>query len=144
MIFGILPYVVITSLETDAFMAIIDGEEKPSKRWKRESTQGAVAILRQKFQGCVFQNSDPQKSVLRKAGQVRLNASAEHTIKFSGRTWCEIRIRERKGHLEALYKKVNFMCEILARLSLRKGHLRKPHDKKIAPAKQRGFCRENI
>ena len=34
-----------------------DGEEKPSKRSKTESTQGAVAILRQnKVQGCVSQN----------------------------------------------------------------------------------------
>ena len=104
MIFGILPCVVITSLKADAFMAIIacfwraDGEEKPSKRSKRESTQGAVAILKhRKVQGCVSQNSDPKKSILRKAGQVRVNASAGHTIKFSGRTWYEIRIRETEG-----------------------------------------------
>ena len=54
-----------------------DGEEKPSKRSKKESTQGAVAILRQKkVQGCVSQNSDPKKSILRKAGDMRLSASA--------------------------------------------------------------------
>ena len=41
-----------------------DGEEKPSKRSKSESTQGAVAILKEKVQGCVSQNSDPKKSVL--------------------------------------------------------------------------------
>ena len=75
-----------------------DGEEKPSKRSKKESAQGAVAILRQnKVQGCVSQNSDPRKSILRKARDVRLNASVGHTIKFSGRTWYEIRIRERTG-----------------------------------------------
>ena len=72
-------------------------EEKPSKRSSKESTQKAVAILRQnKVQGCVFQNSDPKKFILRKAGQVRLNAWAGHTVKFSGRTWYEIRIRDRK------------------------------------------------
>ena len=60
-----------------------DGEEKPNKRWKKESTQGAVAILRQnKVQGCGSQNSDPKKPFRRKAGAVRLNASAGHTIKF--------------------------------------------------------------
>ena len=48
-----------------------DGEEKPSKKSKKESTQGAVAILRQKQKGprcCVSQNSDPKKSILRKWG----------------------------------------------------------------------------
>ena len=75
-----------------------DGEEKPSRKSKKESTQGAVANLRhRKVQGCVSQNSDPKKSILRKAGQTRLNASAGHTIKFSGRTWYEIQIRQRKG-----------------------------------------------
>ena len=75
-----------------------DGEEKPSKRSKKESTQGAGAILKhRKVQVCVSQNSDPKKSILRKAGQVRGNASAGHTCKFSGRTWYEIRIRDTKG-----------------------------------------------
>ena len=58
-----------------------EGEEKPSKRSKKESTQGAVAIVkRRKVQGCVPQNSDPKKSILRKAGQVRVYASAGQTI----------------------------------------------------------------
>ena len=40
-----------------------DGEEKSRKRSKKESTQGAVAILtHREFQGCVSQNSDPKKS----------------------------------------------------------------------------------
>ena len=30
-------------------------------------------------------------------GQWRGNASAGHTVKFSGRTWYEIRIRDTKG-----------------------------------------------
>ena len=74
-----------------------DGKEKPSKRSKRECTHGAVAILKQrKVQGCVSQNSDPKKSISRKAGHVRLNTSSGHTIQFLGRSWYEIRIRERK------------------------------------------------
>ena len=68
------------------------------RRSKSESTQGAVAILKEKkVQGCVSHNSAPKKSILRKAGQTRLNASAGHAIKFTGRTWYEVRIRERKG-----------------------------------------------
>ena len=47
-----------------------DGEEKPSKRSKSESTQEAVAILKEKkVQGCVSQNSDPKKSILRNTGK---------------------------------------------------------------------------
>ena len=56
-----------------------DDVETPSKRSKCESTQGAVAILKEnKVQGCASQNSDPKKSILRKAGNTRLNASAGH------------------------------------------------------------------
>ena len=83
-----------------------DGEEKPSKRSKSESTRGTVAILtEEKVQGCVSQHSDPKKSFLRKAGQTRLNASAGHAIKFSGRTWYEIQIRERKGPSRGVIQK---------------------------------------
>ena len=117
-----------------------DGEEKPSKRSKSEGTQGAVAILTaKKVQGCVSHNSDPKKSILRKAGQTRLNAT-----KFSGRTWYEIQIRERKGHLEALSRKVNLMSEILARPSLGRERLRKPQVKKGVPVKQHGIWRAKI
>ena len=60
------------------------GEEKPSKKSKKEGTQGAVAFLEErKVQGCVSQNSDSTKSILRKAGQTRLNASAGHAIRSS-------------------------------------------------------------
>ena len=38
-------------------------------------------------------------------------------------------------------KKVNLMSEILARRRLRNENLRKPHDKKSAPAKQQGIWR---
>ena len=109
------------------------------------SNQGAVAILKDKrVQGCLSQNTDPKKSFLRKTEQTRLNASAGHTIKFSGRTWYEIKkFGKEKGLLEALSQKVNLTSEILARQSLRKGHLRKPHDKKNVLAKQRGI-RRNI
>ena len=81
----------------NCFYRHADGEEKPSKRSKSESTQGADAILKEKkVQGCVSQNSDPKKSLLRKTGQMRLNASAGHATKFLGRTWYEIQIRKKK------------------------------------------------
>ena len=61
-IVGIIPCVVVTSLETGTFMAIIDCidmlmvRSKPSKRSKKEGTRGAVAILRGKrVQGCASQ-----------------------------------------------------------------------------------------
>ena len=77
------------------------------RRSKSESTQGAVVILKEKekVQGCVSHNSAPKKSILRKAGQTRLNASAGHAIKFTGRTLYEVRIRERKRAISRLYPK---------------------------------------
>ena len=47
-IFGILPCVAITGLETDASMAIIACILMLMVRSKSESTQGAVAILKEK------------------------------------------------------------------------------------------------
>ena len=83
-----------------------DGEEKPSRRSKSESTQGAVAILKEeKVKGCVSQNSGPKKSILRKAGQTRLNASVGHTIKFSRCTWYEVQIPEKKRATSRCYPK---------------------------------------
>ena len=135
-IIGILPN---TSLETGASMAILACIDMLSKR---ESTQGAVAILKEtKVQGCVSKNSDPKK---RKAGQTRLNASARHAIKFSGHVWYEVQIREKRAISRRYPKKVNLMSEILARRSLRKEHLRKPHDKKSKPAKKHGFLARKI
>ena len=53
MIIDMLPCVVVTGLETDAFMAIVaylfrqaDGEKKPNATSRKEGTQGAVAILK--------------------------------------------------------------------------------------------------
>ena len=122
-----------------------DAEEKPSKRSKKESTRGAVAILRQnKVQGCVSQNSDSKESILRKAGELGSNASAGRTIKFSGITWYKFEFGREKGHLEEFSKKANLLSEILARPTLRNKNWREPKDKKIVPAKQQGTWRENI
>ena len=83
-----------------------DDEEKPSKRSKSESTQGAVAILKEKkVQGCVSQNSNPKKSTLRKAGQTRLNASAGHVVKFCGRHLVRSSISVKKRAISRRYPK---------------------------------------
>ena len=83
-----------------------DSDEKPSKKVEKLGTPGAVAILKEsKVQGCVSHNSDPQKSILWKAGELRANASAGHTIKFSGRTWSQILSRERKGPSQGVIQK---------------------------------------
>ena len=90
---------------------------------EKEGTQGAVAILKErKVQGCVSHNSDPKISMLRKGGELGLNASAGHTMKFLECTWYETKIPEKKGHLQALSKNVNpgfeeWTCEENSRLA---------------------------
>ena len=117
--------------------------EPSKKKSNKLGTPGAVAILKEnEVQGCVSHNSDPEKSIQRKAGELRSNASAGHTIKLSERTWYQILSRE-KGHLKKLSKNVNLMSEIFARLNLRMEHLRRLPDKKIVPAKQHRTWRED-
>ena len=85
MIIGIIPCVVVTSLETDAFVAFVAYmlmvRSNLSAGSRKEGTQGTVAILskKKKVQGCESQNSDPTNSILRKARELGLNASAGHT-----------------------------------------------------------------
>ena len=69
-IVDLVPCVVVTSLETDAFMAIVayfdilTVRRNPARGPEKEGTQGSVAILKEKIQGCVSQNSDPMNSIL--------------------------------------------------------------------------------
>ena len=60
---------------------------------------------KKKVQGCVSQNSDPMKSILRKARELGWNASAGHTMKCPGCTWYETKIRERKGQSGGIIQK---------------------------------------
>ena len=129
MVIAILPYVLSTSLKSDAVYSErcqcrhVDAEAKPSKRSTKEGTHGAVTIL--KFNEVqivrVSQGSDPKKSFLRKDRELRLNASAGHAEKIFSRhlvpNWI---YGNEKGHLEELSKKVSLMSEILARLDMRK------------------------
>ena len=101
-----------TSLETDAFVsfvACIDMllvRSNLSARSRKEGTQGAVAILRrERVQGCVAQNSDPMNSILRKARELGLNASAGHTMKFLGCTWYETKFGKEKGQSGGIIQK---------------------------------------
>ena len=81
----IIPCVVVTSLETDAFMAIVAYVDKltvraTSARGREEGTQGSVAMLKEKeVQGCVSQNFALMNSILRKVEELGLNASAGRT-----------------------------------------------------------------
>ena len=91
-----------------AFVAYIDLQmvrSNLSAGSRKEDTQGAVAILRERrVEGCVSQNSDPMKSILRKTGELGLTASAGHTMKFSGCIWYETQIRERKGQSGGIFQ----------------------------------------
>ena len=106
-----------------------DGEEKPSKRSKSQSTQGAVAILKeQKFQGFASQNSRSKEvysakswaNEIERFGGTHYKILRTHLVRSSnsGKNWA-----------------------ISRRRSLRKEHPRKPHDKKSTPAKQHGIRR---
>ena len=75
-----------------------DAEETPSKKSKKGSAKGSVALLKDSPNcGCVSQDSYPKKSVQQKVGKMGSNASAGHTVKFPGGTSHQIKIRERKG-----------------------------------------------
>ena len=111
-ILDIIPCVVVTSLETGAFVAfaaffdMLMVRGNLSARSRKEGTQGAVAFLSEKkVQGCVSQSSDPMNSILPKAGELRLNASAGLTMKFSECTWTKLKFVKEKDNLEALSNK---------------------------------------
>ena len=76
-------------------------QQESSKRVPKER----LLLRKRSVQGCVSHDSDPRKSILRKAGEWRLNASAGHTIKFSGATWYQIQIRERKVPSRGVFHK---------------------------------------
>ena len=73
------------------------GETQQEVEEREYSRSSCDSEGKKKVQVCVSQNSDPKKSIPRKAGQTRLNASAGHTIKFSRRAWYAIQIWEITG-----------------------------------------------
>ena len=109
-IIGIIPCVVVTSLETDAFMAIVAScwwlEETQREVEKRRYSRSSCYFKeKKKVQGCVCKNSDPMNSILRKAEELGLNASAGHTMECSGCTWYETKIRERNWQSGGIIQK---------------------------------------
>ena len=70
-----------------------DGEEKPSKKSKKESTQGAVAVLRQKRGPRLCVSKFGAKEVYSAESWANEMTRKKH----SRRTWYEVQIRKRKG-----------------------------------------------
>ena len=141
-IISIIPCVVIASRESDAFVAFVAKidmlmvRSNLSARSRKEGTQGAVAIPREKrVQGCVSQNSDPRNSVLRKAGELGLNASAGHTMKFSGCTRYKLKFGKEKGQSRGINQKGESHERNPCAPSFEEQHLRKRHNKQIVTAK---------
>ena len=87
MIIDIIPYVVVTSLETDAFTAVVAYFDmltvrgNPAARSKKEGTQGTVAIMRRKKKGprlCISKIRS-NEFCSTESWRIGLNASAGHT-----------------------------------------------------------------
>ena len=114
-----------------------DGEEKPSKRSKSESTQRAVAILKEKKSPRLCMSKFRCKKVYSS------ECWANEIERFDG-PGTKFKFGKEKGHLEAFSKNTNLMSEILARPVLRKEYLRNSHDKKSTSAKQHRIWRENF
>ena len=126
---SIIPCVVVTGLETDAFVAFVAYIDMPmvrsnsSSRSRKEGVQGAVAILRRKrVQGCVSQNSlryhEFYSTETKRIGIERFGGTHHEVL---GCSWCETNSGKKRDE-----------------------HLRKPHDKKIVTAKQRGIWPEKM
>ena len=97
---GILPCVRTTSLKKGCVhgdkchFRHVEAEGKPNKKSKKDGAKGSVAILKESIQlGCVSQNFNPRKSILREPGKL----GTKHSAKFSKGTWHQIKTRERKG-----------------------------------------------
>ena len=101
----IIPCVVVTRMKTDAFMAIVAHVVKlmvraTSARGREEGTWGAVAILKKKKKTSkivvYLKTQIHWILVYWKLKKMGLNASAGHTMKFSGCTWYKIEFGKEK------------------------------------------------
>ena len=82
------------NLEEHVFFRHIEAEEKPSKKSKKGSAKGSVALLKDSTQlVCVSQDSCPRKICQREKGIL----GSKHAVNVSKGTWHQIKIRERKG-----------------------------------------------
>ena len=116
-IIDIIPCVVVTSLETDAFMAIVayfdmlTVKGNPARVRKEEGTQGSILKEKtvQRLRSNEFYSTEKWRIGDERFGRTHL--------KFSGCTWCKIEFGD---NLEAKSKRVNLMIEFLVRLVLRR------------------------
>ena len=111
-IFDIIPCVVVSSLETDAFMAFVAHidmltvRSNPSARSKRRySRSSCYSEGKKKVQGCVSQNSDPMNSILQKVEALGLNASAGRTWNSQDAPGTKLNSGERRGQLGGIIHK---------------------------------------
>ena len=142
-ILDIIPYVVVASLETDAFMAIVacfdmlTVKGNPARvRKKRGFSRSSCFSEKKKRSKVVYLKTQIQRNLFH--GKLK---NWDWTLRRDtpGNSWdapgTKLKFGKEKGNLEAWSKKVNLMSEILARPVLRNSHLRKPHDKQVVPAK---------
>ena len=95
--------------------------KKPSARSKRRKYPGISCYSEGKKSPMLcISKLRSVNYILRKVEELGLNASAGHTMKFSGCTWYKIEFGKEKGNLEALSEKVKLLREILARPVLRR------------------------
>ena len=110
-IINIIPCVVVTSLETDAFMAIVayidvlKVRRNLSARSRQEGTQGTVAVLKTKRpRSCISRlGSNEYCSV--ESWRIGIERFCGTHLKFSGCIWYKIEFGKGKGNLEALSRK---------------------------------------
>ena len=106
------PYVVVTSLETDAFVAIVAYidmlmlSENPTRgRDKKVLKEQLLFWGGKKSPRLRISKLRSNEVYSPESWQTRLNASAGHTMKFLGCTWYETKIREGKRAIWRHYPK---------------------------------------
>ena len=87
-------------------------------------------------------NSAPMNSVERKFEELGLNASAGHTWNSQDATWKKMNSGKKMAIWRHYLRVWTSWAKSFARPVRRNNLLRKPHDKQIEPAKQRGIWRE--
>ena len=112
----------------------VETEKNPNKTSTNGGAKGSVARLKETI--CVSRDPRPGKSILRKEGALRSN----HAVKFSKGTWHK-NIGKERVHHEVLSTSVGLMSVILARPSLRRGHLAR---RKMRPQSSIGLAEEYL
>ena len=113
------------------FFRHVEAEEKPSKKSKKGGLTGSVALLKESYTIGLCVSWELSEKIC-STGRRKIGIG----------TWHQRKIREKRVHREDLFKSVNFMSVVLARLSVRRGHKRRSCTKKGAPAEQHETCRK--